>query len=143
MAAAPKMTERQQLAIALRDSMTGAPTPGGSVAAPSPASQWESSSPENEVRFRKPFPLSITLHTKNDEAAITPNRETHLESVKHAGTLARRRGEAFTTLRTPLVRKGVAPHTLRAKNASSSSPPPNHEEPSFIFSRPRFWREYC
>lgn len=51
MAAAPKMTERQQLAIALRESMTGAPTPGGSVAAPSPASQWESSTPGDEVRL--------------------------------------------------------------------------------------------
>ena len=57
---AAKMTERQQLAIALRESMTGSATtvqmqtPGGSVAAaPSPASQKESSTPGDEVRFEK------------------------------------------------------------------------------------------
>lgn len=45
MAAAPKMTERQQLAIALRESMTGVPTSGGSsfaAAPPSPAPRDDS-----------------------------------------------------------------------------------------------------
>ena len=55
-----KMTERQQLAIALRESMSNAPTPVSSVvaAAPSPASQQKESltPPADEVSFfKQPF----------------------------------------------------------------------------------------
>ena len=60
MAAAPKMTERQQLAIALRESMsTGVPTPGRPIAAPSLVAQREhSSTPDPEVREDLPAPSS-------------------------------------------------------------------------------------
>ena len=72
---AAKMTERQQLAIALRESMTGSTTavqmqtPGSSVAAaPSPASQKESSTPGDEVRDLKKKEKKITRRR-----GFTPN----------------------------------------------------------------------
>ena len=70
---AAKMTERQQLAIALRESMTGAPTPstGRSVAAAlTAASEKESCTPEKEeVSF---LPLCVP-HT-HDLSHPRPSR---------------------------------------------------------------------